>query len=262
MNLGYTGKPYDAGTGLYNYGFRDYRPQVARFTTADPVRDGSNWYAYVNNDPVNYIDLWGLAPRNMTEEEREAYKAVISSYSAYSSTNTMSVPSGYDCADLAAYLYGEGMTAAGYPNAITDLQAGQTNLTQLTIPNIHSSDFFSNPNNITFYDNTSFNSPDIEVGTIAVWQGSQGTGNQASWDGHIATILEVQRDANGNVTSIVTFEGHIGRTATIDMTNTSQAIWDSYTTPPGYSPGTFLGFGEIGLGSTTPYQPPIDRYSD
>jgi RHS repeat-associated protein len=60
MNLGYTGKPYDAATGMYNYGYRDYRPQAARFTTVDPVRDGNNWYAYVNNDPVNYVDLWGL----------------------------------------------------------------------------------------------------------------------------------------------------------------------------------------------------------
>jgi murein DD-endopeptidase MepM/ murein hydrolase activator NlpD len=24
------------------------------------VRDGSNWFAYVNNDPVNYVDPWGL----------------------------------------------------------------------------------------------------------------------------------------------------------------------------------------------------------
>jgi RHS repeat-associated protein len=62
MNLGYTGKPYDTVTGLYNYGYRDYRPEAARFTTVDPVRDGANWFAYVNNDPVNYIDLWGLIP--------------------------------------------------------------------------------------------------------------------------------------------------------------------------------------------------------
>jgi RHS repeat-associated protein len=60
MNLGYTGKPYDSRTGLYNYGYRDYEPATARFTTVDPVRDGSNWFAYVNNDPVNYVDLWGL----------------------------------------------------------------------------------------------------------------------------------------------------------------------------------------------------------
>jgi uncharacterized protein RhaS with RHS repeats len=46
--------------GLYNYGFRDYQPAVARFTTVDPIRNGNNWFCYVNNDPVNYVDLWGL----------------------------------------------------------------------------------------------------------------------------------------------------------------------------------------------------------
>ena len=60
MNLGYMGKPYDSNTGLYNYGYRDYKPEAARFTTVDPIRDGSNWFVYVNNDPVNYLDLWGL----------------------------------------------------------------------------------------------------------------------------------------------------------------------------------------------------------
>jgi RHS repeat-associated protein len=35
MNLGYTGKPYDGATGLYGYGYRDYMPQAARFTTEE-----------------------------------------------------------------------------------------------------------------------------------------------------------------------------------------------------------------------------------
>jgi RHS repeat-associated protein len=60
MNLGYTGKAYDVTTGMYNYGYRDYAPEGARFTTEDPIRDGANWFAYVNNDPVNFLDLWGL----------------------------------------------------------------------------------------------------------------------------------------------------------------------------------------------------------
>jgi RHS repeat-associated protein len=60
MNLGYTGKPYDVVTGLYDYGYRDYSPALARFTTVDPIRDGANWCVYVNNDPVNWIDPWGL----------------------------------------------------------------------------------------------------------------------------------------------------------------------------------------------------------
>jgi RHS repeat-associated protein len=66
MNLGYTGKPYDSATGLYNYGYRDYKPELARFTTVDPIRDGSNWFAYVNNDPVNWVDPWGLDAVNDT----------------------------------------------------------------------------------------------------------------------------------------------------------------------------------------------------
>jgi RHS repeat-associated protein len=68
MNLGYTGKPYDTATGLYNYGYRDYKPEAARFTTIDPIRDGANWFTYVNNDPVNWVDPWGLDSALLTEK--------------------------------------------------------------------------------------------------------------------------------------------------------------------------------------------------
>jgi RHS repeat-associated protein len=57
----YTGKRFDPETGLADYGFRDYAASFARFTTMDPVRDGRNWFAYVEGDPINKIDLWGLA---------------------------------------------------------------------------------------------------------------------------------------------------------------------------------------------------------
>ena len=71
-DYGYLGKPYDKITGLYNYGYRDYSPQSVRFTTVDPIRDGSNWFAYVNNDPVNYVDLWGLEPGEIFSTIEEA----------------------------------------------------------------------------------------------------------------------------------------------------------------------------------------------
>ena len=61
IGFGYCGKVYDVGTGLYDYGFRDYSPVSARFTTVDPVRDGANWFAYVVNDPVNWCDPFGLS---------------------------------------------------------------------------------------------------------------------------------------------------------------------------------------------------------
>ena len=56
----YNGKPQDPMTGLVNYGFRDYDPRQGRFTTVDPIRDGTNWYGYVVNDPLNLIDRYGL----------------------------------------------------------------------------------------------------------------------------------------------------------------------------------------------------------
>ena len=57
---GYLGKQLDPSSHLYNYGYRDYSPAIARFTTIDPLRDGPNWFTYANNDPVNFVDLWGL----------------------------------------------------------------------------------------------------------------------------------------------------------------------------------------------------------
>ena len=61
LSFGYCGKVFDCGTGLYDYGFRDYSPASGRFTTVDPIRDGSNWFSYVVNDPVNFRDPWGLS---------------------------------------------------------------------------------------------------------------------------------------------------------------------------------------------------------
>jgi RHS repeat-associated protein len=78
MNLGYMGKPYDSNTGLYNYGYRDYKPEAARFTTVDPIRDGSNWFVYVNSDPVNYTDLWGLEYRWMQTQSQTRNNVTIS----------------------------------------------------------------------------------------------------------------------------------------------------------------------------------------
>ena len=59
-DCGYLGKQFDKATGLYNYGYRDYKPDVARFTTVDPIRDGTNWFVYCDGDSVNFVDLWGL----------------------------------------------------------------------------------------------------------------------------------------------------------------------------------------------------------
>ena len=75
-DYGYVGKPYDPVTGLSNYGYRDYSPKTARFTTVDPIRDGHNWYAYCSNDPINFVDLWGLSAGDVKQGYFESESSV------------------------------------------------------------------------------------------------------------------------------------------------------------------------------------------
>jgi RHS repeat-associated protein len=56
----YSGKLRDPDTGLYDYGYRDYDSATGRFTTVDPVKDGTNWYSFLGSDPVNRRDPNGL----------------------------------------------------------------------------------------------------------------------------------------------------------------------------------------------------------
>ncbi len=46
--------------GLYYFNARWYDPQLGRFTTEDPIRDGANWFAYVSNNPMMFVDPTGL----------------------------------------------------------------------------------------------------------------------------------------------------------------------------------------------------------
>ena len=58
----YKTKEYSPETGLIFFGARYYNPLIGRFITPDPLGqvDGPNVYLYLNDDPVNKYDLWGL----------------------------------------------------------------------------------------------------------------------------------------------------------------------------------------------------------
>lgn len=58
----YTGREYDEETGLYYYRARYYDADIGRFISEDPIglAGGINVYAYVGNNPVNWIDPLGL----------------------------------------------------------------------------------------------------------------------------------------------------------------------------------------------------------
>jgi RHS repeat-associated protein len=58
--VSYTSKTLDEDTGLYYFNARWYDPQIGRFLTEDPIKDGNNWYAYAGNNPIMNIDPTGL----------------------------------------------------------------------------------------------------------------------------------------------------------------------------------------------------------
>jgi RHS repeat-associated protein len=62
-NFRYTGREFDTETSLYYYRARYYDSTAGRFGSEDPLqfRAGSpNFYAYVENGPINRIDSLGL----------------------------------------------------------------------------------------------------------------------------------------------------------------------------------------------------------
>jgi RHS repeat-associated protein len=62
LNLRFPGQMYDAETGFFHNGFRDYDPAIGRYLQSDPIglAAGINTYSYVGNDPIAMIDPLGL----------------------------------------------------------------------------------------------------------------------------------------------------------------------------------------------------------
>jgi RHS repeat-associated protein len=62
VNYGFAGRQFDIESEKYYNRARMYDPSTGRFLNQDPIglRGGSNLYRYVGNDPLSFIDPYGL----------------------------------------------------------------------------------------------------------------------------------------------------------------------------------------------------------
>ena len=61
----YTGREFDSETGLYYYRTRYYDRSAGRLLSEDPIgfTGGPNFYRYVANNPISWVDPFGLSPK-------------------------------------------------------------------------------------------------------------------------------------------------------------------------------------------------------
>ena len=102
----FTGRQIDPETALYYYRARYYHPRLGRFMSRDPILygDGMNIYGYVQSNPANLFDPFGLNPAISAPAlpTLVAAAGLIAAVAAAYSTYKAALKAGDQCAAMEA----------------------------------------------------------------------------------------------------------------------------------------------------------------
>jgi RHS repeat-associated protein len=120
-NFRYTGREIDPETSLYNYRARYYDPASGRFLSEDPLRFRAwpDFYSYVSNSPVSFIDPTGLKQRPGTAIKPPSVPPSGPNSSSCDGSSTPENPKPKWCHAVAGLAAGEGVLGAGGGAATT-----------------------------------------------------------------------------------------------------------------------------------------------
>ena len=83
----YCGEYFDEETGFVYLRARYYSPDIGRFVSEDPIKDGNNWYVYCGNNSIVFYDPYGYWP-SFKDVTRDVARFVVSNPLAVNATQS------------------------------------------------------------------------------------------------------------------------------------------------------------------------------
>ncbi|EGG94168.1 Rhs family protein [gamma proteobacterium IMCC1989] len=240
----YTGRRFDAETGLYYYRNRMYNAELGRFISEDPVgyKDGYNLYQYAKNNPLKYYDPMGTTARTTSQPNYPGGFNYPAAASPYSSTNSWS--------DFV------GSYGSTFANNSVGTTAGSSNGSSFSFSSLANS-----------YVNTQVSAYEFTTGTIynagaSLAGGLSFLGTYAATGGDVAAAQYVQSSTqasfsyeyrSGGAQSAASTLGNLGSAYSGATTRFADSVYNVTGSPTlgaiaKVAPDALLEFGTYGVG--------------